>query len=55
MLIINKKILIFNAREVYFSYNLLKIENFLYNLKIIINKCMNQIYVYSSFGNGDFK
>ncbi len=34
MFIINNKTLIFNIQEVYFSYNFLKFENFLYNIKL---------------------
>jgi hypothetical protein len=55
MFIINKKTLIFNTQEVYFSDNFLKFENFLYNLKIIFNRNMNQIYVYSRIRREDYK
>jgi hypothetical protein len=55
MFIINKKTLIFNTQEIYFSDNFLKFENFLYTLKIIFNQNMNQIFIYSKTRHEDYK
>ncbi len=48
MLTIDKKILIFNVKEVHFSDRPFDIKNYLFNLKNIIKIYTTQIYVYSS-------